>query len=50
LFRLELLARHLTTDQASKRPEGLICADGNDRGVFDPNLFVAPCHARALIL
>ena len=45
LFRFELLACHLTIDQASKRPEGLVCADGNDRSVIDPNLFVPLRHA-----
>ncbi len=46
LFRFELLACHLTIDQASKRPAGLVCADGNDRSVIDPNLFVPLRHAR----
>jgi hypothetical protein len=35
------IARHLTTDQASKRPEHFVCADGNDGRVGDPSLFVA---------
>lgn len=50
LFRFELLACHLTTDQASKRPEGLICADGNHRSVSDPNLFVPFRHESKKIL
>lgn len=46
--RLHALARlgsnlpacHRTTDQASKRPEHFVRADGNDTSVSDPNLFV----------